>query len=147
MLLLSLLVPRATDGAEHITISHDPRAAKLVRFEESSHFTFPLYAENFIQEADRNDIPWQLLPCIERQESGGGRRYIAGTHNPFGWASGAVAFESEQAGIAEVSRQLGSGRHYAGRSIDGKIESYNGHPEYRRSITNCIAAINNQPTQ
>jgi hypothetical protein len=114
---------------------------------ESNHFVYPLYAQKFIQEADRNEIPYALLPCIERQESGGGRHYTAGTFNPFGWHSDAVAFESVPAGIDFVSYQLGHGYRYAGKSLTARLAAYNPRPAYGAAIESCITTVINEPTQ
>jgi len=114
---------------------------------ESNHFVYPLYAQNFVKEADRDDIPFALLPCIERQESGGGRHYRAGTDNVFGWASDDVAFESVPASIAQISYQLAHGSPYAGKSITAKLLAYNPRPAYGAAIKSCMNQIINEPTQ
>jgi flagellum-specific peptidoglycan hydrolase FlgJ len=124
-------------------IHHDSRVSALVAFMEKHHFAQDQYqyVNQIIKDADSNKIPAAFLVCVDFQESSGGQRYYRATHNPFGWGSDQISFASERVAIDYISRQLGSGRYYAGKSIAGKLRAYNPDPEYAVKIINCINQI------
>jgi hypothetical protein len=133
----------ATNAAAIKQIHHDSRVSALVAFMEAHHFAQDQYqyVNQIIKDADSNQIPAALLVCIDLQESSGGKRYYRSTFNPFGWGSDQISFASERVAIDYISRQLGSGRYYAGKSIEGKLHAYNPNPEYSIKIINCINQI------
>jgi hypothetical protein len=100
------------------------------------------FIPQFISDADRNSIPAELLPCIDLQESSGGKRYVRDSHNPFGWGSDNISFESESGAINYISAQLGSGKYYFGKTLAGKLKAYNPNPSYAREVQSCIKSIN-----
>jgi hypothetical protein len=126
------------------SVAHDFRISALVQFMEAHNFAPDQYqyVSEIIKDADANKIPAALLVCIDLQESSGGKRYYRSTHNPFGWGSDQISFETERIAIDYISRQLGSGYFYAGKSIEGKLHAYNPDPEYAVKIINCINQIN-----
>jgi hypothetical protein len=125
-------------------IHHDFRVSAIVAFMEEHNFAPDQYqyVSEIINNADANKIPAALLVCIDLQESSGGKRYYRSTHNPFGWGSDQISFETERIAIDYISRQLGSGRAYAGKSIETKLHAYNPNPEYAIKIINCINNVN-----
>jgi hypothetical protein len=124
-------------------VAHDFRRDALIAFMRSHNFAPDQYQYviEIIKNADANKIPAALLVCIDFQESSGGKRYYRFTHNPYGWGSDTVTFETQRVGIDYISRQLGSGHFYAGKSIEGKLHAYNPNPEYAIKIINCINQI------
>lgn len=123
-----------------LQIKHEPRIAELVSFEEQHHFApdQPQYVKQIIQDADSNSIPAALIPCVELQESSGGKRFNHATFNPFGWDSGKESFASERAAIDYISAKLGNGDYYRGKTLQGKLRAYNPNPAYSIKIINCI---------
>jgi len=126
-----------------VKIAHDFRRDALIAFMRSHNFAPDQYqyVTEIIKNADANKIPAALLVCIDLQESSGGKRYYRSTHNPFGWGSDQISFETERIAIDYISRQLGSGRYYAGKSIEGKLHAYNPNPEYPINIGRCLTEI------
>jgi len=121
-------------------IHHDPRPAQLVQLMEKHHFAPDQfqYVKEIIKDADSNSIPASLLVCIELQESSGGKRFNHNFFNPFGWDSGKKSFASEREAIDYISVRLGNGYYYRGKTLEGKLHSYNSNPEYSIKIINCI---------
>ena len=124
-------------------VAHDFRVDAIFAFMRKHQFSPDQYqyVKEIIKDADANKIPPALLVCIDLQESSGGKRYYRSTHNPFGWGSDQISFETERIAIDYISRQLGSGHFYAGKSLEGKLHAYNPNPEYAVKIINCINEI------
>ena len=124
-------------------VAHDFRRDAIITFMRKSNFAPDQYqyVTEIIKNADANKIPAALLICIDLQESSGGKRYYRSTHNPFGWGSDQISFETERVAIDYISRQLGAGHFYAGKSIEGKLHAYNPNPAYAIKIINCIKQI------
>jgi hypothetical protein len=129
-------------------IKHDDRVSSIVSaivsFMQIHDFAQDQYqyVPEIIKNADANKIPAALLVCIDLQESSGGKRYYRSTHNPFGWGSDQISFETERVAIDYISRQLGGGHFYVGKSLEGKLHAYNPNPEYAIKIINCIKQVN-----
>lgn len=113
----------------------DPAAQRLDRIKRIDAFfedhNMPLagYGEEFVNEADKCDMDWRLLPAISVRESSGGKhdRY----NNPFGWASAKVKFGDYSEAIEIVSDHLcgfykSTARYYKDKSTYQILWSYNG---------------------
>jgi hypothetical protein len=126
------------------SVAHDLRRDAIIAFMRKSNFAPDQYqyVTEIIKDADANKIPAAFLICVDLQESSGGKRYYRSTHNPFGWGSDQISFETERIAIDYISRQLGGGHFYAGKSIEGKLHAYNPNPEYAIKIINCINNVN-----
>lgn len=88
------------------TWAADYRTIKLARFLQLHNSLLVPYAQNFVEEADRNDFDYRLLAAISGVESTFGRNYPRGTYNAYGWGGGRTAFESWEDGIFKVSQAL-----------------------------------------
>jgi len=66
--------------------SNDERVKKLKLFFESKQSPFANSAEHFINEADRLEIDWKLIPAIAGNESYFGQHIPANSFNAWGWA-------------------------------------------------------------
>src|SRR5258708_17128330 len=130
LLALALFLYQPTIPLQPI-IRHDPRIGQLTNFEIKHHFAPDQfkYVKTIIQDADSNSIPAALLVCIELQESSGGKRFNHNTFDPFGWDSGQKNFATERAAIDYISDRLGNGVYYRGKTLEGKLHSYNPNPE------------------
>ncbi|MBV8820305.1 MAG: glucosaminidase domain-containing protein [Acidobacteriaceae bacterium] len=106
----------------------DPRTIRLRHFFEAHGCPLRRFAEDFIEEADRNMLDWRLLPSISFVESSGGK--YQKNNNVFGWDSCRVGFTSIRAGIREVAAQLGRGKLYRGKNLNAVLKTYNPRPEY-----------------
>ena len=84
-----------------------------------------------VEEAEKNDIDWRLLPAIAVRESTGGKHACKrATYNSFGWGSCKINFKSNEAAIETVARNLGGNNpntdhHYAGKTTLQILQKYN----------------------
>jgi len=88
----------------------DPRVIKLKSFLLEKNSILAEYADCFIASADKHglgeyDLDF-LVPAITGLESSFGKRYPRGTHNAYGWASGAYSWDSWEESIDHVTRVL-----------------------------------------
>ena len=120
----------------------DTRAEKLEEFFNHYKCPLPNYAQNYIDDADQNKIPWELLPAISVQESTCGKHQLS--NNWWGWASARSGFTDVTAGIQYVSGQLVAGHFYAGLSTYQKLRRYNPDPAYATKIINLMSQIDNE---
>jgi hypothetical protein len=124
----------------------DERALRLGRFFEKHKcptFNYELI-DDYINAADKYQIPYPLLPDISLQESTCGKHYPVSTRNIFGWNSAKSGFASLSESIDFVSDKLANGRYYANKSITKKLNAYNPNPEYAPKILRFMAEIENQ---
>lgn len=124
-------------------VAHDFRTDAIFAFMRKHNFAPDQYqyVTEIIKDADANKIPAATLVCIDLQESSGRKRYYRSTHNPYGWGSDQITFETQRIAIDYISRQLGGGKYYAGKTLEGKLHAYNPNPEYAVKIINCINQI------
>ena len=89
------------------------------------------FGMKMVEEAERNELDWRLLPAIAARESTGGKnacRKVA--HNPFGWNSCKTGFDSNEEAIEIVAKNLGGNnpktkKYYAEKSVKGILQAYN----------------------
>ncbi len=117
-----------------------PRAPEetLAAFMREHDFAQPYNISEILDAARRASIPPSMIVCIEFYESSGGKHYDAETHNPLGWNNGLTWFPSVPAAIHHVSDQLGSGRWYAGKTLEEKLHVYNPRPVYAEKVLDCM---------
>ena len=64
-----------------------------------------------VEEAEKNDIDWRLLPAIAMRESTGGKFECKKvSNNAFGWGSCKIGFKSNNEAIEVVARNLGGNK-------------------------------------
>lgn len=92
----------------------DPRAEKVYKFLKKYDSPLAQYAELIVSEADKNGIPYTLVPAIAGKESTFGRQIKPGSHNAWGvmtWDKvgnrSVRVFNSWQEGIAFEAKLLG----------------------------------------
>ncbi|MCX6751667.1 MAG: glucosaminidase domain-containing protein [Candidatus Nomurabacteria bacterium] len=84
-----------------------------------------------VQEAEKNNLDWRLLPAIAVRESTGGKNdCIKATNNPFGWGSCKIGFDSLNEAIETVAMNLGGNnpkteKHYADKTTKQILRAYN----------------------
>jgi hypothetical protein len=93
------------------------------------------YGMYFVQAADKYGLAdWELLPAIATIESNGGQQACKKngklTYNAFGYGGCTIAFKDYPQAIDTITKSLAgldpaTARHYAGKSIDAKINAYN----------------------
>jgi hypothetical protein len=89
----------------------DSRVTKLKAYLESRNSPLAPYAENFVREADANNLDWKFVVSISGVESGYGKHIPAGSYNGWGWGyrNGTVMhFSSWDEAITTISHDLRS---------------------------------------
>jgi hypothetical protein len=117
----------------------DPRLSRLQKFFGDRDCPLRESAQDFLNAADQNHLDWRLLPSISFIESSGGKDYR--NNNVLGWDSCKEKFPSVRAGIHYVAAQLGKSRRYKGKSIDGKLQTYNPVPQYSQKVRAVMHTI------
>ncbi len=64
------------------------------------------HAQDFIDNADKYNLDWRLVPAITGVESTFGKRIPANSYNAYGWANGVYHFDSWEDSIHIVSKTL-----------------------------------------
>jgi hypothetical protein len=113
----------------------------LASFMRRKNFVQPYNLPEIEQSASQASIPPSLIVCIEFVESSGGKYYDAETNNPLGWQNGKASFPSVRAAIRHVSQELGSGRWYAGKTLEEKLRVYNPRPYYAVKVLGCMSQL------
>lgn len=89
------------------------------------------YGKKMIEEAEKNNIDWRLLPAISVIESTGGKNKCKKVkNNPFGWGSCKIGFDSMEEAIEIVSKNLGGNNpntkhYYANKNTEEILKAYN----------------------
>lgn len=117
--------PLTSLGASTRLFGGDTRAATLDKVFEAYNCPLAGYGQTFVEEADKNEIPYWLLAAISFQESGCGKvtpkinisegneeeePEMIETYNAWGWGvwgKYAKSFDNWEHGISAVSRYLG----------------------------------------
>lgn len=99
----------------------DARVEILTEFFAQYRSPLVPYAANFVEAADKNRLPWTLLPAICGKESGFGKTIPFGSFNCFGWGvytgqKSGVSFASWEDSIEKVAQAVR--RDYFNRGLD-----------------------------
>lgn len=89
----------------------DPRVIQLEAFLRKYNSPMTNDAAVFIEQADKYNLDWKLIPAIAGLESTFGKFVPQNSYNPFGWgipsgASSGIAFTSWEHAIATVSEGI-----------------------------------------
>lgn len=103
-----------------------------------------------VQEAEKNELDWRLLPAIAVRESTGGKNDCHKVeHNAFGWGSCHIGFKSNDSAIETVAKNLGgnnpnTARHYDNKTVIQILRAYNPPsvvPKYAEQVISIMDAI------
>jgi hypothetical protein len=131
--------PRAVPRPAPVVAVKPAATESLSEFMRRKGFAEPNHLGVILQSASRASIPASMIVCIEFVESSGGKHYDADTNNPLGWKNGKASFPSVPAAIQHVSQELGSGRWYAGKTLEEKLRVYNPRPYYSIKVLSCMS--------
>jgi hypothetical protein len=140
LMLGNILIPTKTVALETPTPT-DNRIEKLNSFFDKYKCPTPRYAQEYIQAADKYQIPYSLLPAISVQESSCGKR--SRFNNYWGWNSARSGFKSIPEGIDFVAGQLAQGKYYKGKTLEKKLRTYNPNPAYGPKIKRLMKQVEN----
>jgi hypothetical protein len=106
---------------ESIEFKEIDRVDNLKKFFRKYNSPLEESAETFVAVADQYKIDYRILPAIAGVESTFAKFYIEETHNPFGWGSGHIKFDSFDAAIRGVAKGLNEIYLSRGRDTVEKI--------------------------
>jgi len=126
----SVLVDNTITDEEQAQIDLDASRAKIIDDYMAAR-SMPLAGKGakFIEESNKYDMDWRLLPAIAMRETSGGKN--ACYNNPFGWGSCKIKFASFDEAIETVARNLGGANpktamYYKDQPTMKKLYYYNG---------------------
>lgn len=109
------------------------------------------YGMKMVEEAEKNNLDWRLIPAISVIESTGGRFACKKVKNSFlGWGSCKINFESKEKAIEIVAWNLGgnnpkTARYYQkGQDLVDLLQTYNPPsivPNYANKVMKVMDAI------
>ena len=127
------LVPQS-----HILVERSPEdiarqehADKIDSYFASINSPLAGHGMKFVQEAEKNDIEWNLVAGIAMRESTGGIHGCKSVDNNFfGWGGCTIGFDSIDQAIEVVSRNLGGNNpktayHYDNKSTREILQAFN----------------------
>lgn len=103
-----------------------------------------------VEEAEKNDLDWRLLPAIAVRESTGGKFECKKVpNNPFGWGSCKIGFKTNEEAIETVARNLGgnnpkTAKHYDEKTTKEILRAYNPPsvvPKYAEQVMSIMDSI------
>ncbi len=132
----------------------EEKAQKIDNYFKSKNLPMAGYGKKFVEEAEKNGLPYNLLPAVGMIETTGGKfacKKVA--FSWFGWGSCKIPFQSVDESIEKISHHLGgnhpkTSRYYDGKDVDGILKSYNPPsvvPDYSAKVQRVMTAIDNQP--
>ena len=127
---------RPADTAANQT---DPRTIRIKQYFLERDCPAHVYAADFVQAAEQNELDWRLLPSISMVESTGGK--LAPNNNMFGWDNCDVKFVSNREGIYQVASRLKKSPFYRGKEVDGILKTYNPRQEYASAVKAVMAQL------
>lgn len=125
-------------------------ALKIDAFFKSINSPLVGYGKKFVDEAEKNELPWDLLPSLITQESTAYRNICknpVATFNGFGWGSCKIGFKSIDESIEVVAWNLGGNNpntsaHYDNKTVDEILKKYNSvNPNYTKNIKKIMKMI------
>lgn len=109
------------------------------------------YGMKMVEEAEKNNLDWRLIPAISVIESTGGKFACKKVENSFlGWGSCKINFESKEKAIEIVAWNLGgnnpkTAKYYKkGQDLVDLLETYNPPsvvPNYANKVMKVMDAI------
>lgn len=134
--------PAVDEEAEALRVEH---IEKIDAYYKKRGMPLEGYGAKLVEEAEKNDLDWRLLPAISIQETTGGK--FACHNNPFGWGSCKIKFQDWNEAIETVARNLGGNnpkteRYYKGKTTLEKLDYYNSEVDsYTKDILNYMELI------
>lgn len=140
-----LLVDQGTDNKQKLM---EEEAQKIDQYFADRNLPLAGYGKKFVEEADKNGIPWNLLPSIAMIESTGYKfacQNKSGRNNGFGWGGCTIAFDSIDDAIETVSLHLGGNhpatkKYYSDKDVDQILHIYN-PPKVRADYNALVKSV------
>jgi len=106
-----------------------------------------------VEEAEKHDLDWRLLPAIAVRESTGGKfECKKADHNFFGWGSCKINFTSDEHAVEVVALNLAgknpnTARHYENKTVKEILRAYNPPsvvPRYAEQVISIMNAFGSE---
>jgi hypothetical protein len=120
--------------------SADPRLARLERFFKYYRCDAPFHTVEYLRAADAYGLDYRFLPAVSIRESGCGKA-ASDENNFWGFHPGRQSFPSVAAGIDFVARRVMQHPAYKGKSLRGKLFTYNPLPPYPDEVERIMRQI------
>ncbi len=117
----------------------DPRIARLSAFFRAYHCPAPHHIEDYLNAADNYGLDYRLLPAISIRETTCG--VTEKENNRWGYHPGRQTFPSIEVGIDFVARQLAENPVYMGKTLNGKLFTYNPRQKYPVEVQQIMRQI------
>jgi len=142
-------------------VAEEAREAKALAIDtyfKARHMPLAGMGMKMVEEAEKYNLDWRLLPAIAVRESTGGKYACKkATYSTFGWGSCKINFDSHGEAIETVARNLGgynpnTAKHYKDKTTEEILRAYNPPsiiPRYVQQVTaimNSIGEKNPSPT-
>jgi hypothetical protein len=119
------------EEAEVKLVSNQVKAEAIDAYFKARSMPLSGMGMKMVEEAEKNDLDWRLLPAIAIRESTGGKHdCIKVSFNAFGWGSCRIGFKSNEHAIETVARNLGGNNpktvhHYGEKTTIQILRAYN----------------------
>ena len=117
----------------------NPRFARLERFFGRYNCPIPQHVTDYLRAADRYGLDYRLLPALSIRETHCGLQESG--NNRWGYHPGRQTFPSIEAGIDYVARQLAENPVYKGKTLPGKLYTYNPREAYPEEVRRIMRQI------
>lgn len=155
--VLTLLAQKSkvVQGLEVLEQNRLAKAKAIDIYFESRDMPLEGTGKKMVEEAEKNDIDWRLLPAIAVRESTGGKNDCKKvSNNAFGWGSCRIGFKSKEEAIEVVARNLGGNNPNTAHYYDHKttkqiLRAYNPPsvvPKYAEQVMNIMNGIGDADT-
>jgi hypothetical protein len=122
-------------------INHpDPRVARLERFFKYYGCDAPFHTFDYLRAADAYGLDYRLLPAISIRETCCGKG-AQQENNFWGFHPGHQSFPSVPEGIDFIAQRVTQHPAYKGKSLDGKLFTYNPLPAYPGEVKRIMRQI------
>lgn len=99
----ALITPIVTSSKENEV---EKKVAILTYFLKDRNSPLIPFARTFVEEAEKNELDYRLVPAISGVESSFGKAIPSNSYNAYGWANGDYFFKSWEDGIITVTKTL-----------------------------------------
>jgi hypothetical protein len=139
LVLCTITIADVPPRRPHLTTKPDPRAVRLENFFRSYRCPVPYHVAEYLLAADTYGLDYRLLPAVSLRETLCGVAEV--DHNRWGYHPGRQSFNSIEAGIDFVARELAQGAYYKGKTLERKLFTYNPRPAYPQEIQRIMLQI------
>jgi hypothetical protein len=121
-------------------ILSDPRIARLENFFKIYHCPTPHHTSEYLSAADDYGLDYRLLPAVSIRETQCGVAEKP-QNNLWGYHPGRQSFPSVKVGLDFLAHRLTQNPLYKGKTLQGKLFTYNPRPAYPKEVERIMRQI------